>query len=90
MDDAQLQTRFKPVLIYWRDAHADASSWTSIEDMDDQPYVVETVGFLLDTVKPDHVSIAQSAGADDGVIDHVLHIPSAMVVTIVNLTADKA
>lgn len=71
------------VLIIWHDAHSGSESWINIKDLDKDPAVVETVGFLLSTVdggKPDHVTIFQSRNEDS--IDHVLHIPVKMVVSI--------
>ena len=73
----------RSVFILWRDAHADGgSSWLRIEDIEDTPYIVRSNGFLLDEVKKDHISIAQSFGAEDGTVDYVLHIPIEMIVWI--------
>ena len=66
-----------PVLIVWHDAHAE-HSWTTLDELDSDPYVVETIGFLLPNAKKDHVVIAQSIGSDDG-LDAVLQIPVGMV-----------
>lgn len=67
------------VYVRWRDAHADADSWTYISDIEDTPYIVQTVGLLVENLKSGHVSIAQSFGAEEGVVDHVIHIPYEMV-----------
>lgn len=69
-------------IVLWRDAHADGGSWLCVSDIEDAPYLVESVGFVLDGVKSGHLSICQSLGDDDGVVDHVLHIPMEMVVDI--------
>jgi hypothetical protein len=66
--------------VTWHDAHAE-STWQQIQDIDDQPYVVRTAGWLIQDIKPDHVVIAQSIGSDDAV-DGVLCIPVGMVVGI--------
>jgi len=66
-----------PVLVVWNDAHAE-HTWTSLEELGSEPYVVETVGWLIPDAKPDHVVIAQSIGCDDG-MDSVLSIPVGMV-----------
>jgi len=66
-----------PVLVVWNDAHAE-HTWTSLEELSSEPYVVETVGWLIPDAKPDHVVIAQSIGCDDG-MDSVLSIPVGMV-----------
>jgi hypothetical protein len=66
-----------PVLVVWNDAHAE-HTWTSLEELGSEPYVVETVGWLIPDAKPDHVVIAQSIGCDDG-MDSVHSIPVGMV-----------
>jgi hypothetical protein len=66
--------------VTWHDAHAE-SSWQQVRDIDADPYVVKTAGWLLQGVKEGHVVIAQSIGADDA-IDGVLCIPVGMVVGI--------
>ena len=70
----------KPVIVTWLDAHADRSGgWCLPTDLDDQPYQVRSIGYLIEPPpKADHVSLAQSVG-DDGALDHVLHIPKGMV-----------
>jgi hypothetical protein len=71
------------VLVTWHDAHSGSESWVNIKDLDLDPAVVQTVGFLLassDGGKPDHLTIYQSRNEDN--IDHVLHIPVKMVVSI--------
>jgi hypothetical protein len=88
MDYAKVPMRFRPVVIYWIDAHADATSWTSVSDIDEDPYLVQTVGFELEKLKPGHVSVAQSSGDDDGVVDHVLHIPAQMIKSMRYLVVD--
>ena len=68
------------VLVTWHDAHSGAESWISIKDLDSDPAVVESVGFLLNGEeggKPDHLTLFQSRIGDE--IDHVLHIPVGMV-----------
>ena len=71
------------VLVTWHDAHSGSESWVNIKDLDLDPAIVQTVGFLLassDGGKPDHLTIYQSRNEDN--IDHVLHIPVKMVVSI--------
>lgn len=68
------------VLITWHDAHSGSESWINIKDLDKDPAIVSTVGFLLATSdggKPDHVTVYQSRNEDS--LDHVLHIPVGMV-----------
>jgi hypothetical protein len=71
------------VLVIWHDAHSGSESWIPISSLDTEPAVVNTVGFLLSTTdggKPEHVTVYQSRNED--AIDHVLHIPVKMVVSI--------
>lgn len=66
--------------VTWHDAHAE-SQWQQVKDIDADPYVVRTAGWLLQNTKEGHVVIAQSIGSDDAV-DGVLCIPVGMVVGI--------
>jgi hypothetical protein len=68
------------VRVTWHDAHS-ASHWQEVRDIDADPYVVETVGWLLPGTKPDHVVIAQSVGSDDS-IDGIVSIPVGVVVAL--------
>lgn len=72
-----------PAIVEWIDAHADAYGWTAIEDLDIQPRVIRSCGWLLDPIKPDHTSIAQSV--TDEHVDQVTHIPSINVLRIERL-----
>jgi hypothetical protein len=65
-------------VVTWHDAHAD-SHWQELTDIDDEPYAVQTCGWLLPGAKKDHVVIAQSISCDDS-IDGLLYIPVGMVV----------
>ena len=71
------------VLVTWHDAHSGSESWIAVKDLDQDPAEVQTVGFLLSTSdggKPAHVTIYQSRNEE--AVDHVLHIPVKMVVSI--------
>lgn len=76
--------KYEVVVVTWHDAHAE-SAWMSIGDIDEDPFVVESVGWLIPNAKPNHTVIAQSIGVDEAV-DGVLSIPSGMVVKIQTLT----
>ena len=56
----------------------------SENEIDNDPLVVESIGFLLPEKKSDHVVIAQSITAD-GNLDSVLAIPVGMVQRLVVL-----
>jgi hypothetical protein len=79
------RTREQLVRLTWIDAHAATDSWALIEEIDDEPCVVESIGFLLHEVKTGHVCIAQSLIVDQDEVDGVLAIPSAMVKRIDSL-----
>ena len=61
-----------------------------VSDIEDAPYFVESVGFVLDGVKSGHLSICQSLGDDDGVVDHVLHIPTGMIANVVYIPSGSS
>lgn len=77
------QTDYLMVLIMWKDAHAD-ESWAHVDDIDDEPYIVRSVGWRIPNKKRGHVTLAQSLG-DGGHVDHILHIPKGMIVSQVTL-----
>ena len=66
-------------VVLWEDAHSgDVHSWTQVSDIDPEPYVVTSVGVMLDdSVKPGHVTLVQSFINSN--CDCILHIPRAMV-----------
>lgn len=65
------------VSVVWHDAHSVASSWIPVADIDAEPAVVESVGFLLLDAKPKHIVLAQSLMGDE--CDHILAVPVEMV-----------
>ena len=67
------------VRVTWHDAYAESASWIDLDQIDDQPCSVVSVGFLLPDAKPNHVCLAQSMNTNEQ-IDSVLCIPVAMVV----------
>jgi hypothetical protein len=75
------------VQVVWRDAHAATDGWTLPEEIDQDPCMVTSVGYLLAGCKPGHLVLAQSVIADQGAVDHVLAIPVAMVAKIKVLAA---
>lgn len=76
------------VLVTWRDAHADAYGWASIDELDLEPCLVHSVGFQLEQRKPGHITILQSIIVEE--VDSVLHIPTDMVVSIRTLEVENA
>lgn len=67
----------RPVVVTWVDAHADANGWCKTDELDRKRRKIRTCGFLLEHVKPGHVTVAQSVDGDH--VDSVLHIPAINV-----------
>jgi hypothetical protein len=68
------------VLVVWHDAHTQ-DGWTNLDSFDQEPCVVHSVGFLAPDAKPGHVVLVQSRSLSDGMVDALLAIPAAMVVS---------
>jgi len=66
------------VLVVWHDAHSEGDGWCDVDDIDDEPCVVETIGWLLPDRKRGHVVVAQSITNSDQ-LDAMLCIPVAMI-----------
>lgn len=75
----------KCVQVVWHDAHDCSETWMPKEDIDKDPYIVTSVGFLIEGSKPAHIVIAQSNSCD-GSLDNVLAIPIGMVQAIEELS----
>jgi hypothetical protein len=71
-----------PVLakITWHDAHSVSSGWMKSTEIDTEPCVVITVGWMIENIKANHIVLAQSYIPSEGDIDHVMAIPVSMVV----------
>lgn len=67
------------VRVTWHDAFADTRSWIEVSEIDQEPCVTVSVGFLIPEAKKGHVTIAQSFNSEE-TIDSVLFIPQAMIV----------
>ena len=72
-----------PVLVTWVDAHADATGWTAVDDLERTPRIISSCGLLLPGVKDEHVSLAQSVDGD--LVDSVLHVPESAILATVYL-----
>jgi len=66
------------VYVKWNDAFSVAPSWVSIDEIVDEPALVESVGWLIPDLISGHIVLAQSVMSDSG--DHILAIPVLMVV----------
>jgi hypothetical protein len=76
------------VEITWADTHSGGTGWTPISEIDQDEYIIKSCGYLLavgDGGKENHVTLYQSRTEDDD-LDHVLHIPVAMIRKIKSVT----
>ena len=76
------------VEITWADTHSGGTGWTPISNIDQNEYIIKSCGYLLavgDGGKENHVTIYQSRTEDDD-LDHILHIPVAMIRKIKSVT----
>jgi hypothetical protein len=72
-------------IITWHDCHGDTDGWHVIGQLEQEPCVVHSVGWLIPTHeggKPDHITIYQSRIEGTDQVDSVTHIPVGMVVGI--------
>ena len=74
------------VYVKWHDAHAVAPSWFALDDIVDEPAIVESVGWLVPNAIADHIVLTQSVLGDEG--DHILAIPVGMVCEMRTLFSD--
>ena len=73
------------VLVIWHDAHSiDNDEWHDLDELEDDPCIVKSVGWLLSRPNARHVCLGQSL-TDDGAVDNVLFIPRRMVRKIIRL-----
>lgn len=66
--------------VIWLDAHAATdATWHDLDaDLDQEPVVVVTRGFLLPNAKPHHITVAASL-TSDGDVGDITCIPIGMV-----------
>ena len=74
------------VYVKWHDAYAVAPSWLALDDIVNEPAIVESVGWLVCDAIVDHIVLAQSVLGDEG--DHILAIPVGMVREMRTLFSD--
>lgn len=79
-------------IVTWDDTFSDAHGWTSIDDLEQEPAVVHSVGWIIPTSDggcPDHVTLYQSRIEDTDQVDSVLHIPVGMVRNVKLVTREQ-
>lgn len=69
--------------VWWRDAHDGPHTWTHPDELDQDDYVVQSVGWRLpDTVKPGFLTLAGTV-APGGELANVIHIPHVVVTRVI-------
>jgi hypothetical protein len=76
--------KFPAVKVTWHDAHSLMTSWQEFDEIDQEPCVVETIGYLLHNAKGGHVVVAQSINNAEN-YDSLICIPEGMVKSIVHM-----
>jgi hypothetical protein len=74
-------------LVYWNDAFAMGEhSWQPVDELEDEPREIMSVGIILPGVCKNHLVLTQSLDVTGDTVDHTLAIPHAMIksVTILN------
>jgi hypothetical protein len=71
------------VRVRWHDAHGIGAGWMPISEIDANPRVIESVGWVIPDVKAGHVVLV--ASVDDDHVDGGLAIPHGMIREIVAL-----
>ena len=69
------------ILIEWIDAHPNLG-WIDLDSLKSEAKArsVKTIGFLLEELIPDHISICQSIDSESHV-DAVLNIPESTIIS---------
>lgn len=87
-----MSRKFEMWLVEWADAHTAPHEWVHIEDVaEDGEYIVRSIGWVLPPNKggkEHHITLCQSWTPED-MVDHIVHIPVAMVRTVANLKTSK-
>lgn len=76
--------RPEPVLVKWLDAHDENDTWISDFEIEKEPCVITSIGFIVPKGKPNHVTLAQSY-SDELLYNNIIYIPDAMVVEVKNI-----
>jgi len=79
---ARLEDFGSLAIITWHDCHGDSDGWLTLGELEQEPAIVHSVGWLVPTQEggcPDHVTLYQSRIEGTEQIDSVVHIPVGMV-----------
>lgn len=73
--------RHTVAMVEWRDAYSYNEQWKAVDEIDQEPIIVQSVGFLMPDAKEGYVVIAQSDDGE-GELDGFLFVPSGMVIRL--------
>lgn len=72
--------------IVWRDAFSEMDEWHSKETIEEDDYICETIGYLIETTKkPNYYTVASTITVD-GYFCCVINIPKSMVLSKKRIT----
>lgn len=81
--------KLKPCVVEWFDAFADADNWIARDDLDSEPRLIQTCGWLLPPTIKKHYSVALCYDPEIDHVGSVIHIPKVNVRTIYKLTKSE-
>lgn len=71
--------RPKTVLVHWLDAHDETDTWVDVKEIEKDPCIITSIGFVIENGKPNHLTLAQSY-SDELLYNNIIYIPNGMVV----------
>lgn len=72
--------KYSAYRIVWRDAFSESDEWHDEESIDSGEYLVETIGYLVNSSRKNYYTIAGSVTQDDHFCS-IINIPKDMVIT---------
>lgn len=79
-NSGKAKTTHKMCYIKWRDAFTEPDEWQYLEDLTEEEYICETMGFLIENnKKSEYYSIASTITNDEAFCS-VINIPKSMVI----------
>ena len=75
----------KMVRVWWHDAHTVASEWMDLAEIESDPCLCVSVGFLVPNAKPGHVVLVLNTAHDYAFGGDGVAIPNEMVQSVEEL-----
>jgi hypothetical protein len=76
------------VEVEWIDTHTVAAGWTDPAHIERLPFTCRTLGYLIASAVPGHITVAQSFAAD-GSVAHADAIPLGCVRRVLSLSRNQ-